>query len=74
MGAVISRANTAADKGDTSEIAIAAAWCNESHHNITKILNDMCSSDVEKSDKATLAIGKASLDEGGYFPKSPVGC
>jgi len=74
MGAVISRANAAADKGDASEIAIAAAWCSESHHNIALLLADMRNSAVAKSDKATLAIGKASLDEGGYFPKSPIGC
>lgn len=73
MGAVISRSNTAADKGDTSEITLANAWCADSHRRISVLLEEMASSDVSKIDLAILEVGRKALDANGYLAKSPVG-
>jgi len=72
MAAVISRANLAAEKGDLSELALANAWCGESHQRITQLVADLQNPALTKVDQATLNVGKMSLDSNGYLAKSPV--
>lgn len=73
MGAVLSRADTAAQQGDVSQLALANGWCAESHHRIAGLLAELASGEIGKTDQMVLDIGKASLDAGSYLASSPVG-
>ena len=61
-------------QGDTGEIALANAWCAESHQKIKILLDEMGDSEITKVDEAVLAVGRMGLDANGYLGKSPIGC
>jgi len=71
MASCISRAQAAAERGDTSEIAIANAWCGYSSKKIELHLKAI----VENTDldKSIRDIGITSLDQSSYIAKSPIG-
>lgn len=71
MASCISRAQAASERGDTSEIAIANAWCGYSHLRIKEHIKAVQAD--SPLDKSIRDIGISSLNESGYIASSPIG-